>query len=43
MDHFQSDHYVGHWVNMMAIVKETIHVATKLQPPHKIHLYRIKR
>ena len=29
MDHFQCDHLVGHWVNMiMAIVKETILLAT---------------
>ena len=44
MDHFQCDHLVDHWVNaIMAIVKETIHLATKLQPPHKIYLCRIKR
>ena len=31
MDHFQCDHLVDHWVNtIMAIVKETVHVATKL-------------
>ena len=44
LNHFLCDHLLGDGFNMiLAIVKETIYVATKLLPPHKIRLRRIKR